>query len=198
MDDQCRPLLAALVRATDAYADDTHTRQDQTIDDYKSQYENKRNLLIVISLLAVALAVGACLVLTRAVPGPLRLAIDVARTVSEGDLRTRITVDGKDETSKLLGALREMNERLTTIVGRVRDASTSIAGAARQIAAGNLDLSQRTEQQAASLMETASSMEQLTSTVKQNADNAQHVKRNLNLTQLWSEPLRLDRGLAKN
>jgi methyl-accepting chemotaxis protein len=41
-----------------------------------------------------------------------------------------------------------------------------------EIAAGNLDLSSRTEQQAGSLEETASSMEELTSTVKQNADNA--------------------------
>jgi len=173
MDDQCRPLLAALIRATDAYANYAHARQEETIAEYAAHYENRRNLLIAISLFAVALAVAACVVITRAVSGPLSVAIDVARTVSEGDLRTRITIDGKDETSKLLGALREMNERLTTIVGRVRDASTSIAGAAREIAAGNMDLSQRTEQQAASLQETASSMEQLTSTVKQNADNAQ-------------------------
>jgi methyl-accepting chemotaxis protein-1 (serine sensor receptor) len=173
MDDQCRPLLAALIRATDAYAGHAHARQETMIADYAAHYQNQRNLLIVISLLAVALAVGACVAITRAVSGPLGVAIDVARTVSQGDLRTRIRVDGKDETSKLLGALREMNERLTTVVGRVRDASTSIAGAAREIAAGNMDLSQRTEQQAASLQETASSMEQLTSTVKQNADNAQ-------------------------
>ena len=173
MDDQCRPLLAALIRATDAYAGHAHARQETMIADYAAHYQNQRNLLIAISLLAVALAVGACVAITRAVSGPLSVAIDVARTVSQGDLRTRIRVDGKDETSKLLGALREMNERLTTVVGRVRDASTSIAGAAREIAAGNMDLSQRTEQQAASLQETASSMEQLTSTVKQNADNAQ-------------------------
>jgi methyl-accepting chemotaxis protein len=173
MDDQCRPLLAALIRATDAYADYTRTRQDQLVNEYTAHYENQRDLLIAICLIALALAVSACVVITRAVTGPLRFAIDVARTVSEGDLRTRITVDGSDETSKLLGALREMNERLTAIVGRVRDSSTSIAGAARQIAAGNMDLSQRTEQQAASLQETASSMEELTSTVKQNADNAQ-------------------------
>ena len=173
MDEQCRPLLAALIRATNAYADYTHTRQEQLINEYAAHYENQRNLLIAISLIAVALAFGACVVITRAVTGPLRQAIDVARTVSEGDLRTRITVTGRDETSKLLSALREMNERLTTIVGRVRDSSSSIAGAARQIAAGNMDLSQRTEQQAASLQETASSMEELTSTVKQNADNAQ-------------------------
>lgn len=173
MDEQCRPLLAALIRSTDAYADYTHARQEQLINDYAAHYQNQRNLLIAISLIAVALAIGACVVITRAVTGPLRQAIDVARTVSEGDLRMRITVNGRDETSKLLGALREMNERLTTIVGRVRDSSASIAGAARQIAAGNMDLSQRTEQQAASLQETASSMEELTSTVKQNADNAQ-------------------------
>ncbi|OAJ60414.1 chemotaxis protein [Paraburkholderia ginsengiterrae] len=173
MDTQCRPLLAALIRATDAYADYTHGRQEQLVNEYAAHYENQRNLLIALSLIAIALAIGACVLITRSVTGPLRFAIDVARTVSEGDLRTRITVEGRDETSKLLNALREMNERLTSIVGRVRDSSTSIAGAAREIAAGNMDLSQRTEQQAASLQETAASMEELTSTVKQNADNAQ-------------------------
>jgi methyl-accepting chemotaxis protein-1 (serine sensor receptor) len=173
LDDRCRPLLAALIRATNAYADYTHGRQEQIVNEYEAHYESQRNLLIAICLIALGLAAGACVVITRAVTGPLRLAIDVARTVSEGDLRTRITVEGNDEISKLLSALREMNERLTAIVGRVRDSSTSIAGAARQIAAGNMDLSQRTEQQAASLQETASSMEELTSTVKQNADNAQ-------------------------
>jgi methyl-accepting chemotaxis protein len=173
MDDHCRPLLAALIRSTDAYADYTRSRQEQLVNEYTAHYENQRNMLIAICLIALGLAVTACVVITRAVTAPLRFAIDVARTVSQGDLRTQITVDGRDETSKLLTALREMNERLTAIVGRVRDSSTSIAGAARQIAAGNMDLSQRTEQQAASLQETASSMEELTSTVKQNADNAQ-------------------------
>ncbi|WP_144111178.1 methyl-accepting chemotaxis protein [Paraburkholderia sp. BCC1886] len=173
MDEQCRPLLAALVRATNAYADYTHSRQEQLIGDYQAHYESQRNLLVTLCLIAVVLAIGACTLITRAVTGPLRQAIDVARTVSQGDLRTRIDVEGSDETSRLLAALREMNERLTAIVGRVRDSSTSIAGAARQIAAGNMDLSQRTEQQAASLQETAASMEELTSTVKQNADNAQ-------------------------
>ena len=173
MDNQCRPLLAALIRATDAYADYTHSRQEQLINDYAMHYENQRNLLIAICLIAVVLAIGACVLITRSVTGPMRLAIDVARTVSQGDLRTRIVADSNDETGKLLGALREMNERLTAIVTRVRDSSASIAGAAREIAAGNMDLSQRTEQQAASLQETASSMEELTSTVKQNADNAQ-------------------------
>ncbi|MCC8397381.1 methyl-accepting chemotaxis protein [Paraburkholderia sp. MMS20-SJTR3] len=173
IDDKCRPLLAALVRATDTYAEYTRSRQEQRISDYAAHYQSQRNLLIAVCVVAVGFAIGACWLIARAVTGPLGFAIDVARTVSQGDLRTRISVDGKDETSKLLGALREMNERLTAIVTRVRDSSTSIAGAAREIAAGNMDLSQRTEQQAASLQETASSMEELTSTVRQNAENAQ-------------------------
>ncbi|MFP3739917.1 methyl-accepting chemotaxis protein, partial [Burkholderia sp. SIMBA_019] len=53
----------------------------------------------------------------------------------------------------------------------------SIAGAARQIAAGNVDLSRRSEEQAASLEETAASMEELTSTVRQSADNARQASR---------------------
>ncbi|OLL33644.1 methyl-accepting chemotaxis protein [Burkholderia sp. SRS-W-2-2016] len=173
IDDKCRPLLAALIRATDTYADYTRGRQEVRISEYAAHYQTQRNLLIGICVIAIGFAIAACWLIARAVTGPLGFAIDVARTVSQGDLRTRISVDGKDETSKLLGALREMNERLTAIVTRVRDSSTSIAGAAREIAAGNMDLSQRTEQQAASLQETASSMEELTSTVRQNAENAQ-------------------------
>src|SRR5690606_17437878 len=63
-------------------------------------------------------------------------------------------------------------EKLSEIVGQIRQGSDAISSAASEIAAGNDDLSRRTEQQAASLEETASSMEELTSTVRQNADNA--------------------------
>jgi methyl-accepting chemotaxis protein len=58
------------------------------------------------------------------------------------------------------------------MVTLIKSSTDSINVAAREIAAGNSDLSSRTEQQASSLEETASSMEELTSTVKQNADNS--------------------------
>ncbi|MEG1328227.1 MAG: methyl-accepting chemotaxis protein, partial [Janthinobacterium sp.] len=61
---------------------------------------------------------------------------------------------------------------LITIVGEVRGGTHDIAGASGDIAAGNLDLSQRTQAQASSLERTAASMDELTGTVKQNADNA--------------------------
>jgi methyl-accepting chemotaxis protein len=72
----------------------------------------------------------------------------------------------------LLEALKDMNESLVRIVGEVRAGTNTIALASTQIASGNVDLSSRTESQASSLQMTASSMEELTSTVKHNADNA--------------------------
>jgi methyl-accepting chemotaxis protein len=127
------------------------------------------SVLIVIAIIA---GVGIGVVVTRSITAPIARAVKVAQTVAEGDLTTVIRVTGKDETSQLLRAMGEMNDRLVEVVGRVRRSSESIATGSAQIAAGNTDLSQRTEEQAASLEQTAASMEQLTATVRQNAENA--------------------------
>ncbi|MFL9924627.1 methyl-accepting chemotaxis protein [Herbaspirillum lusitanum] len=103
---------------------------------------------------------------------PLQQALDVTYAITGGDLSSRITSDRHDETGRLLRALRQMNINLTAIIGDVRTNVETISGATREIASGNLDLSRRTEAQAANLEETASSMEQLASTVKQNAAHA--------------------------
>ncbi|AKU23417.1 methyl-accepting chemotaxis protein [Massilia sp. NR 4-1] len=130
--------------------------------------------IMMISMLVLATllsAVGGYLI-TRSVTVPINEAVDLAETVARGDLSTHISVTRKDETGRLLNALKEMVDSLTRTVGAVRNSSDTITTASAEIAAGNLDLSSRTEQQASSLEETASSMEELTSTVKQNADNA--------------------------
>ncbi|HDR9584361.1 methyl-accepting chemotaxis protein [Burkholderia stabilis] len=173
IDANCRPLLAQLVRATDAYAAYTHERELAIAQEFADRYVMERNLLAGICLIAVAVAVCGGLWLTRKITVPIGAAVDVARTVANGDLGSRIQVNGNDETRDLLEALRTMNERLIGIVGRVRDSSNSIAHAVGEIASGNLDLSQRTEEQAASLQETAATMEEFTSTVRLNAENAQ-------------------------
>ncbi len=171
MDDECRPLLVELIQATTAYARYTRERQEQLVAADEAQYGQQRSLLIALSIAAVLVAIGAGVLITRSITRPIGKAVNVAETLARGDLGSRIDAEGTDETSHRLPALADMNTRLTQIVDKVRG---SIAGAARQIAAGNADLSQRTEAQASSLQETAASMEELTSTVKQNADNAQH------------------------
>ena len=129
-------------------------------------------MMIGLLVLATVVSIVAGYLITRSVTGPLLQAVEVAETVAQGDLSTDIDVRRKDETGRLLNALKDMVAALQRTVGSVRSSTDTINTAAAEIAAGNLDLSRRTEQQAASLEETASSMEQLTSTVKQNADHA--------------------------
>ncbi|TDY22010.1 methyl-accepting chemotaxis protein [Paraburkholderia sp. BL6665CI2N2] len=123
--------------------------------------------------IAILLSLIVAFFIIRSITVPIGVSIKIAQTVEQGDLTSRIEVNGKDEASQLLRALKHMNARLAELVGQVRYGSESIATGAAQIAAGNVDLSRRTEEQAASLEETAASMEELTSTVRQNAENAQ-------------------------
>jgi methyl-accepting chemotaxis protein len=128
--------------------------------------------VIALGILAVVLGIGFAVYITRSIVGPIRDAVAIADRVSSGDLGSVISVTSRDETGQLMTALQKMNGSLLDIVSQVRIGTDTIATASAEIAAGNLDLSSRTEQQASSLEETASSMEELTSTVRQNAENA--------------------------
>ncbi len=113
-----------------------------------------------------------CWALIRSISRPLAEAVRIAETVSAGDLTSHIEPSGRDETSHLLVALKCMNDNLVGIVSGVRTSGESVGTATRQIAAGNIDLSSRTEQQAASLEQTSATMDELTGTVQHNAENA--------------------------
>ncbi len=124
---------------------------------------------IVIGLL-VASALSAWLIrgITRAVAH----AVAVSQAIADGDLTVPVIVQGRDEMTVLMTALRAMKEGLTQVVSRVRSSSEGVATASSEIAHGNHDLSIRTEQQASALQQTAASMEELSATVNQNADAA--------------------------
>jgi len=145
---------------------------DEAATHIRSRYENGRLLQISLGAVAILLGIACAYWITRSITRPITRAVEVAEAVSAGDLTSHIVVDSRDETGQLMHALKNMNDKLVSIVGQVRVGTESISTASSEIAAGNLDLSSRTEEQASSLEETASSMEDLTSTVKRNADNA--------------------------
>jgi methyl-accepting chemotaxis protein len=130
--------------------------------------------LVMNVLTAVAAVVAALtgLLVARSITGPLTLAMQVARRVASGDLGTRVEARGRDETGQLLAALGDMNQSLAATVNQVRTSTETISHAAHEIASGNADLSARTEAQASSLEQTASSMAELTETVRLNAESA--------------------------
>ena len=129
-------------------------------------------VLLACGFVGLVLGAACAWLTTRSIIAPLKGAVLVAKTVASGELTSRVVVSGRDEISELLASLKDMNDSLAKTVGEVRRGTESIGLASQEIAAGNHDLSSRTETQATSLEETAAAMEELTSTVKQNADSA--------------------------
>lgn len=175
MNTECRPLLAALVKVSEDYANYTNTRSNKMLETAATDYAEQRNYLILGILVVVSAAAVAGVLITRSLLNalgaePAELCEIVGR-VADGDLTTQLHVHAND-TSSVLAAVDRMQIALTKVVSTVRTDADGVSIASAEIAAGNSDLSNRTEQQASSLEETASSMEELTSTVKQNAENA--------------------------
>jgi methyl-accepting chemotaxis protein len=159
----------AAIDALLAYQAQVNRQEEQAANvSYAAAYR----VLLGLGMAALLAAASIAWVSARSITKPMNEAVAVARTVAAGDLTSTISVHSRDETGQLLASLSTMNDSLVEIVARVRGGTDAIATAAGEIAAGNLDLSSRTEQQAGALEETASSMEELTATVKQNAENA--------------------------
>ena len=129
-------------------------------------FEWARMQTAILSVVAVLLGIGLGLWITRSITVPIQNAVKIAQTVANGDLNSRIEVVGRDETSELMQAIKEMQSHLVEVVANVRQGSESVATASGEIAQGVIDLSSRTEEQASALEQTAASIDELGSSIK--------------------------------
>ncbi|MEW6341010.1 MAG: methyl-accepting chemotaxis protein [Pseudomonadota bacterium] len=138
-------------------------------------YDQGRSLMLVLVALSVltGVAIGVWMArnVTRQLGSEPATAASLAKSVAAGDLSVSIDLRPGD-THSLMASLKVMRDALSQVVAEVRENAEGVATASAQIAQGNLDLSSRTEEQAASLQETASSIEELTAAVRHNTDNA--------------------------
>jgi methyl-accepting chemotaxis protein-2 (aspartate sensor receptor) len=140
----------------------------------QSDQDLRKGIIAVIAavVLSLVLAVLARGIFNSLVVKPLVMAGQLFNKVAEGDLTSKVPVEGRNEITVLSSGFKRMQDSLIRTVTAVRRGVDEIDVGSQEIASGNADLSARTEQQAASLEETAASMDELASTVKQNADNA--------------------------
>ncbi|KFA83822.1 methyl-accepting chemotaxis protein [Enterobacter sp. EGD-HP1] len=131
----------------------------------------------VVAAIGLALGIFLAMGITLSITRPLNETLRVAEQIASGDLTSTLTSARRDEPGLLMQAVATMNANLQNIINDVRNGVDSVARSSSEIAAGNMDLSSRTEQQSAAVVETAASMEELTSTVALNAENANHARR---------------------
>jgi len=175
MNDDCRPHLAALIKASDDYQAFTAGRAEKQLELAADSYLAQRNVLVAACFAAFAVAALSGVLITRSLtralgaePAELGAA---AQRVADGGL-TPIPGADAAPSGSVLASLGAMQSSLAAIVRQVRGASESIATGSAQIATGNADLSQRTEEQASALQQTAATMDELGATVRNNSDSA--------------------------
>ncbi|MDR5746730.1 methyl-accepting chemotaxis protein [Caballeronia sp. LZ029] len=130
--------------------------------------------LLLIGVIGAALTFAMTLIIRgvlKSIGGDPRDVSIVCQRIAAGDLAQSVQVKPGDDSS-LMHSMHTMQSRLTQTIAQIKLVADGITAASREIADGHHDLSSRTEEQAASLAETASSMEELTSTVRLNSDNA--------------------------
>lgn len=96
--------------------------------------------------------------------------------LSAGDLKRKVELEYGGSYGLLKESINTTIDTLVKVVAHIKESAGSVKEAAFEIAAGNSNLSQRTEQQAASLEETSSSMMQVMTNVDQNSRNAFQAK----------------------
>lgn len=152
--------------------EDAQALSQQTV----SIYENARMLMIGLTLGGILLGIGIGVMLTRGLTRqlggePAQVAL-IASAISQGDLSSLIDTSRAPHNS-VISAMARMQDALRQIVLAVRTSSDNIAVGSSEITVGNADLAQRTERQAADITETAAAMDQMSSTVRSNADSTQ-------------------------
>jgi methyl-accepting chemotaxis protein len=172
---EIRPVQKKWMESLEQLASMEDKQNAQSQIDAQAAFVNARNFMLILLAAAVAMGVAAAVVITRSLLRQLgaepAYTAKIATSIAHGNLAVSINTDHAVAGS-LLVEMKNMRGSLVDIVGQVRAGTETIGTASREIAAGNIDLSSRTEMQASSLEKTASAMEELTSTVKQNADNA--------------------------
>ncbi|CAK0454816.1 methyl-accepting chemotaxis protein [Burkholderia pseudomallei] len=130
--------------------------------------------ILALSVVLVACALYLFVAFAMSTHEDVAQLSDCMRAVGDGDLRARLAVRGGDEFAFIKRGFNALLDVWAQTLTETRRVADSVMVGSQQIAAGNLDLSGRTETQAASLEQTAASMEELTSTVRHNASNASH------------------------
>ena len=122
-------------------------------------------------LLSIVLAVRIPRGLMQQLGSEPAAVANVAQQIAAGDLTSPIHATVSHDHS-VMASMAQMQRQLGGLIQSVKQAADGILAGTAEIATGSMDLSLRTEQQAAALEETAASMAELSSTVKQNADSA--------------------------
>ncbi|WP_198947028.1 methyl-accepting chemotaxis protein [Marispirochaeta aestuarii] len=134
-------------------------------------------IYIIVVLVAVAASLLIVILLASALLKAIRISVEAAERITQGDLTASIDIQRRDEIGTLAAGLRSMIARLKRIVGEIRQSAQNISLGSDEIAKSSQQLSQGATEQASNSEEISASMEQMGANIQQNADNASQTEK---------------------
>ena len=171
--DHTIPARNALLAQLKHNVDYQKERITEDISEVRADVEATLAVLLVAFAAIVVGQIASAWLVGRMLKRRVAYACAVAQRVREGDLSGPTDHTSHDEFRPLLADLAGMQQSLSSVVRNVRLSAEGVASASTQIALGNQDLSARTEHQASALQQTASTMNEVGTAVRHNADHAQ-------------------------
>lgn len=136
-----------------------------------------RTIVLIMAAVFVVVTLVAFILFSRGITGPVYKGVTFAQLMAKGDLTAQLDVVQKDEIGVLADALREMRDKLVSVVGDVKSASGNVASGSEEMSSTAQQLSQGATEQAASAEEVSSSMEEMGANIRQNSDNAMQTEK---------------------
>jgi methyl-accepting chemotaxis protein len=180
---QFNSLVSSVTRLTELESDMTlfaRSAMNQAEAAYQSQQllmaearEKTLQILLIITVAALAIAIAAALLITHAIVAPLNRLVEHASNVADGDLRHNISTNRKDELGRLMMAMQVMTENLRHTIKEVADGAALIASASEELSAVTEQTSTGANQQRDESDQVATAMHEMAATVQEVAKNAE-------------------------
>jgi methyl-accepting chemotaxis protein len=125
-----------------------------------------------VAAVSIAAVIGAALLLARQIAGPLTETVSVLDSVAQGDLRSRLSLDGGDELGRMAQAMNGMVDRLGGVLSEVSGTAQEVATGSEEVARTSEAFNSNARDSAEQVQRISSTMEELAGQTRQNAENA--------------------------
>lgn len=129
-------------------------------------------VLLILGVIATVFAFSVSIPIINSITKGVQKAVHAAKTIADGDLSQKITVDSKDEIGKLLFSLEEMRTNLHNMVSELTSSSTQLAATAEELAVVTGETNKNISVQTSEIDQVVTAINEMSATVHEVATNA--------------------------
>ena len=155
------PIYNKVQDANDKLAEEEDVSAAAAIKKATDQYSSARFMVVAILVVAVLLAAGLAVMISRMINRPLDETVRVLRDMAEGKLTERVTVSDNSEIGVMGKALNESIEKVQGVIVQVSEHARMLASSSEELASVSSAVSSTAEESATQAQVVAAAAEEI-------------------------------------